>query len=122
MARSIRYVFAGAAITLTCLSLAQQPRPESPTIDERVMALEAGLARLDTRLGLATARPPDSAGQSELALGARITELERAVQRLATDLQRVERLADDAARGAYEAQRAASSAEQTARDAAMRAR
>jgi TolA-binding protein len=120
MARSIRFVFAGAAITLACLSFAQQQRPEGPTLDERLTALEAGLARLDTRLGLATTRPPDSAGQSELA--ARITELERTVERLATDLQRVDRLADNAARGAYEAQRTATSAEQAARDAALRAR
>jgi hypothetical protein len=41
---------------------------------------------------------------------------------LATDLQRVDRLADNAARGAYEAQRTATSAEQAARDAALRAR
>jgi len=122
MPKSIHYVFAGAAVALACLALAQEPRPEGPTIDERLTALEAGLARLDTRLGLATARPQDNGGQSDIALAGRITTLERDVERLAVDIQRVERLADSAARAASDAQRAATSAEQAARDAALRIR
>jgi hypothetical protein len=117
MAKSGHYVCVGAAITVACVAFAQEP-----TIDERLTALETGLARLDTRLGLATARPPDSAGQSDLALVARITDLERSIERLTADIQRAERLADSAARAAADAQRTATSAEQAARDAAMRAR
>ena len=122
MARSSHYFLVTAAIAVACVALAQEPRPAGPTIDERLAALEAGIARLDTRLGLATTRPQDSAGQSDLALAARVTELERAVERLASDIQRVERLADGATRAASDAQRTATSAEQSARDAAMRAR
>jgi len=123
MRKSIPYLgAAAAAVAFACLSFAQQPRPQGQTIDERLAAVEAGLATLDTRLGLATARPQDNAGQSDAALAGRITTLERELDRLTVDIQRVERLADSAVRAASDAQRAATSAEQAARDAAMRIR
>jgi hypothetical protein len=121
MRSSIPYLAAAGAV-FACLSFAQQPRPQGATIDERLAAVEAGLATLDTRLGLATARSQDNAGQTGVALDGRITALERELDRLAVDIQRVERLADSAVRAASDAQRAATSAEQAARDAAMRIR
>jgi hypothetical protein len=82
-----------------------------------VAALERSLASLDTRLGLERSRVGDDAGQTELALSGRIQALERTLDRLAVDLQRVQRTADDALRTADTAQR---TAEQAARDARLR--
>lgn len=121
MRKFIPYV-ATAAMAFACLSFAQQPRSQGPTVEERLAAVEAGLATLDTRLGLASARTQSNAGQSDVALDGRITTLERELDRLAVDIQRVERLADSAVRAANDAQRSATSAEQAARDAAMRIR
>ena len=69
---------------------------------------------LDTRLGLERSRIGDDSGQTELALSGRIQALERMVDRLSVDLQRVQRTADDAVRLADAAQR---TAEQAARAA-----
>jgi hypothetical protein len=91
-------------------------------MEERVAALETGIATLETRFGLQSARAPDFGGESGLALAGRVTAMERSLERLAVDVQRVERLADTAARDAAAAQREAMAAQQTARDAAMRAR
>ena len=98
-------------------ALAQEPPERGLTLEERVAALEAGLASFDTQLALERSRPGDDAGQTELALAGRIQALERLVERLNTDLQRVQRTADDAVRAANAAQR---DAEQAARDAALR--
>lgn len=104
-----------AAAWLVSLALAQQsPAQRTSTLEERVAALESGLASLDTRFGLERARVGDDTGQTELALSGRIQALERMVDRLSADLQRVQRTADDAARAAGAAQRLA---EQAARDA-----
>jgi hypothetical protein len=100
------------------LALAQEPvRPRAPTLEERVAALESSVNSLDTRFGLERSRAGDDAGQTELALAGRIQALERMVDRLSADLQRVERTADDARRAADAAQR---TAEQAARDARLR--
>ncbi len=114
----------GSSIALATVSVlafaAAQPRP--PTTEERVTALESALATLETRFGLESTRQPNLGGESGLALQGRVTTLERSLERLAVDVQRVERLADNAARDAAAAQRDAMSAQQRARDAAMRAR
>lgn len=110
-------IFLAATIALTVSAAAQQRPADGLTIEERVAHLEAGLATLDTRLARVATRPGDDAGQSELALSGRITALERAVERLAADVQRAERLADTANRAAGEAQR---NAQQALRDAALR--
>ncbi|HXS80303.1 MAG TPA: alanine-zipper protein [Gammaproteobacteria bacterium] len=108
------FAFFAAALPAS-LALAQEPiRPRTPTLEERVTALESSIATLDTRFGLARSRPGDDAGQTELALSGRIQALERTVDRLSVDLQRVQRTADDALRAAGAAQR---TAEQAARDA-----
>ena len=113
---------AGFAAALAWAAFAQEaPREQSP-IEQRIAALESAVATLDTRLALERSRPGRDAGQSEVALSARVTALERTVERLAADLQRTERLADNAARAAADAQRQAMRAEQLARDAALRAR
>ena len=105
-----------AAASLVALAPAQQPpdRQRTATLEERVTALEASLATLDTRLALERSRVGDDPGQTELALAARVQSLERLVDRLQVDMQRIQRVADDAARAANTAQRAA---EQAARDA-----
>jgi len=104
------------AASLVVVALAQQPRGQQPgpTVEERVSALEASLASLDTRLQLERTRVGDDAGQNELALAGRVQNLERLVERLTIDVQRVQRTADDAARAAGAAQR---TAEQAQRDA-----
>ena len=101
-----------AAALLASLALAQQAR--APTLEERVAALEAGLATLDTRLERERPRVGDNPGQTDLAMSGRVQALERNLERLTTDMQRVERMAEDAARAANAAQR---TAEQAARDA-----
>jgi hypothetical protein len=75
--------------------------------------LETQLATMETRFVLEGTRV--ESGESSLALAARVTALERALGRLSTDLQRVER-------EAAQARRDASAAQQAARDAAMRSR
>jgi hypothetical protein len=115
----LRWSSALAALSALALAAAQAPRP---TMEERVASLESSLATLETRFGLQSARQPDFGGESGLALAGRVTAVERSLERLAADVQRVERLADTAARDAAAAQREATAAQQTARDAAMRAR
>ena len=115
MSNSVRYFAFFAAALLASAALAQPPR--TPTLEERVTALESGVAALDTRLALARSRAGDDAGQTEVALAGRIQALERMVDRLSVDLQRIQRTADDAVRAADAAQR---TAEQAARDARLR--
>jgi hypothetical protein len=107
--------------TLSVLTFAiAQPPPR--TMEERVVALESSLASLETRFGLESSRQPNLGGESGVALAGRVNTLERSLERLTTEVQRVERLADTAARDAAAAQRDAMTAQQMARDAAMRAR
>jgi hypothetical protein len=119
---STRSIAAGGAIALATWTLAQAPPARGPTVEERIAALEAGVATLDTRLALAISRPTAEAGETAAGVVGRLTALENAVQRLSADVQRVERMVDNAARAANEAQRTAENAERVARDAAMRAR
>ncbi len=91
-----------------------------PTLEERVTALEKELASVGTRLGVRESLSPN--GASERGLEARVANLERTLDRLAMDLQRVERQADAAARDASQARSDAMAAQQIARDAALRTR
>ena len=97
-----------------------QPRPR--TMEERVDSLESALATLETRFGLESSRQPNLGGETGQALAGRVTTLERSLDRLSTEVQRVQRLADTAARDAANAQREAMTAQQLAREASMRAR
>jgi hypothetical protein len=119
MRKILGFSIALAALSVLTLAFAQQ-RPL--TTEERVAALESGLATLETRFGLESTRQPTLGGESGVALQSRVTTLERSLERLAVDVQRVERLAETAARDAAAAQRDAMSAQQMARDAALRAR
>src|SRR5262245_14178481 len=112
MSLSTRCFVLVAAALLGSLALAQQAR--APTLEERVAALEAGVATLDTRLERERTRVGDNPGQTDLALSGRVQNLERNLERLTTDMQRVDRMAEDASRTANAAQR---TAEQAARDA-----
>jgi hypothetical protein len=116
MGTFVRCLAICAAASLALPTLAQQPldRQRAPTLEERVTALEASLATLDTRLQLERSRVGDDPGQTELALTGRVQNLERLVERLTIDVQRAQRTAEDAARAAGAAQR---TAEQASRDA-----
>jgi hypothetical protein len=119
MRKILGFSTALAALSVLALAFAQS-RPL--TTEERVIALESAVATLETRFGLESSRQPTIGGESGVALQARLTTLERSLERLATDVQRVERLADMAARDAAAAQRDAMTAQQLARDAMMRVR
>ena len=123
MRTTLRHSLTIAALAVAALAAAQEPPRAPPTLQERVTALEAGVATIETRFGLQSLRPGSlGTGESGVALAARVDSLERSLERLASDLQRVERLAENAARDAMQAQREATSAQQAARDAAMRTR
>jgi len=96
-----------------------------PTIEERVAALERGLANASARFEARDAAAVTSS--STIALETRILRLEQTLDRVAQELQRVERstdsaqrAADAAARDAADARRTALDADRTARDAQMR--
>ncbi len=118
---TLRCAAALAALGVLALTNAQEPL-RAPTLEERIVALEKGLATIETRFGIQSTRLPDLGGESAAGLAARVAAVERSVERLATDLQRVDRLADTAARDAAQARRDATAAQQAARDAAMRTR
>jgi hypothetical protein len=62
------------------------------------------------------------AAGTDTGFALRIAALERTVDRIGTDLQRIERQADNAAREASQARSDALMAQQIARDAQLRAR
>jgi len=121
MRKTLGFSIALTAISFLALSYAQAPSP-ARTPEERITALEKSLATLETRFGIESTREPNVGGVSGVALENRVTALERALDRLASDVQRVERVADTAMRDAANAQRDAMTAQQMARDAALRAR
>jgi hypothetical protein len=108
-----------AALALLTPALAQPPA-KAPTLEERVTTLEKELASVSTRLGLRESLA--ATGASDAGLAGRVAMLQRTLDRLAVDLQRVERQADAAARDASQARSDAMAAQQIARDAALRAR
>jgi hypothetical protein len=108
----LSFAIVAAGLCVLTLALAQ---PRERTIEERVGALESGLASLETRFGVQSTRPDNLGGGSDLAAALRITALERSLERVEADLQRVRNLAETAAREAADAR-------QAARDAAMRTR
>jgi hypothetical protein len=90
-----------AAVVVFC-SLARAQEPRVPTLEERVTALESRVAALDTRFELG--RTLDGRGSAASATtDTRILELERSLERLTVDLQRLEREADTAMREARSA-------------------
>ena len=120
---------AAAALVYLSFAAAQPPvqgppgnRP--PTLEERVAALERGLASVTTRFEIReSAVPPSQSGaQNAAAFESRVSNLERSIDRLQQEIQSVQRAADSASRDAGDARRAAQSAENLARDAQLRAR
>jgi hypothetical protein len=120
---------AAACLVYFSFAAAQPPAPQPsarpPTIEERVAALERGLASVTTRFDVrdAAAVSPSSA----ISLESRVAALERTLDRLVQDIQRVDRAAenaqraaDAAARDATDARRTAQEADRVARDAQMR--
>ena len=107
-----------------------QPGARPPTLEDRVAALERGLASVTTRFGIreAAVPPSQSGAQSAAAFESRVSSLERSIGQLQVELQSVQRAADSAqraadaaSRDAGDARRTAQSAESTARDALLRA-
>jgi len=120
---------AAAALVYLSFAAAQPPvqgppgnRP--PTLEERVAALERGLASVTTRFEIReSAVPPSQSGaQNAAAFESRVSNLERSIDRLQQEIQSVQRAADSASRDAGDARRTAQSAENLARDAQLRAR
>jgi uncharacterized protein DUF3359 len=127
---------AAAALVYLSFAAAQPPgqgpqgnRP--PTLEERVAALERGLASVTTRFEIReSAVPPSQSGaQNAAAFESRVSSLERSIDRLQQEVQSVQRAADSAqraadsaSRDAGDARRTAQSAENLARDAQLRAR
>ena len=130
-----------AAVGLVYLSFAAAQPPAQPpqqaqpgarplTLEERVTALERGLASVTTRFDIReSAVPPSQGGSQNMgAFESRVSNLERTIGQLQQELQSVQRAADSAQRAAEsasrdagDARRTAQSAESTARDALLRA-
>jgi hypothetical protein len=108
-----------AAVAALAAGSRAQPPVRETTLEERVLALERSVASLATRFDVRDAARLPGGDES---LPARVAELERAIGRLGTDLQRVAISADNASREASQARRDAQDALREARDAAMRAR
>jgi len=124
MRNSSRRLAVAAGLVYVSFAAAQPPVPQaqsqrSPPIEERVAALERGLASVTTRFDLREAAvPPAAAATANVgALESRVATLERALDRIQQDLQRIERAADTAQRAADSASRDAADARRTAQDA-----
>jgi uncharacterized protein DUF3359 len=134
--KSIALFAAAAALVYWSFAAAQPPAQGPPgtrpqTLEERVAALERGLASVTTRFEIReSAVPPSQSGaQSAAAFESRVSNLERSIDRLQQEMQSVQRAADSAqraadsaSRDAGDARRTAQSAENLARDAQLRAR
>jgi Alanine-zipper, major outer membrane lipoprotein len=96
--------------------LPQGARP--PTLEDRVAALERGLASVTTRFDIREAAvPPQSGVQNNAAFETRVSSLERSLDRLQQEIQNTQRAADSAQRAADSASRDAADARRTAQDA-----
>ena len=90
MVTIVRYSMTITALAAVALGAAQEPL-RAPTLQERVAALETAVATIETRFGLESARPGNlGTGESGQALAGRVDALQRSVERLSGDIQRVE--------------------------------
>lgn len=88
------------------------------TIEERVAALERGLASVTTRFDVREAAvPPATAAPNSGVLEGRVNMLERTLDRIQQEIQNVQRSADSAQRAADSASRDAAEARRQAQDA-----
>jgi ABC-type transporter Mla subunit MlaD len=105
-----------------------QPGARPPTLEDRVAALERGLASVTTRFDIRESSvPPAQSGIQNAAFETRVSSLERAIAGLQQQLQSAQRAADSAqraadsaSRDAGDARRTAQSAENIARDTLLR--
>ncbi len=113
--------FHAVALLLSGTAVLAQPPPEE-TLEERVARLESQIASLETQLQSRTTTGAGSLGRDAAGLDVlgRVDRLERRIDALNLDLQRIAQRVDTAARDASEARRTAQSAERAARDAMLR--
>jgi len=123
MVRMIGFLAAALPVIFLSIVLAQDDG-EPPSLEERLAAVERGLASLQTRFEVSPASVPGAVGPSgnSLTLERQLTDLQREIDRLNGSLERVERQADAAQREASQARRDALNAERVAHDAATRVR
>jgi hypothetical protein len=139
-AKVARRLAALAALVYLSFAAAQpptQPPPQSQsgarplTLEDRVAALERGLASVTTRFDIreSAVQPSQAGAQNAAAFESRVSSLERSIGQLQQQLQSVQRAADSAqraadsaSRDAGDARRTAMSAESMARDAQLRPR
>jgi len=105
-----------------------QPGARTPTLEDRVAALERGLASVTTRFEVRESAVPPSQSASQNTFESRVSSLERTVGQLQQQLQNAQRAADSAqraadsaSRDAADARRTAQAAESTAQNALLRA-
>ena len=110
-----------ALLLISAIALAQEQEPER-TLEERVTALEQAVASLDTRFGLRGSADALDGADRGVAILTRVNELERSLNGLRADLERIARQSDTALREASQARRDAMTAQQLARDAMSRSR
>jgi prefoldin subunit 5 len=110
-----------AALILGALAQAQETAAE-PTLAERIATLERQVASLDTRFAAQSTLDNDDDADRGVTLTNRVDALERSLERMISDLHRLERQSESALRAAEQAQRDATTAQQLARDAASRPR
>lgn len=122
----MRSAYAGlAALLLSALSAGYaQDQEQELTVEERVAQLESQVARLETQLLTRTTSGAGSLARDNPALDAtaRIDELERRLESLTFEVQRLAQQLDMAEREASDARRTAMAAERAARDALLRSR
>jgi len=133
-ARATARLAAAAALVYLSFAAAQppaqppgaqaQPGARPPTLEERVAALERGLASVTTRFDIReSAVPPSQSGaQGAAAFESRVSSLERSITSLQQQLQSAQRAADSAQRAADSASRDAADARRTAQSAESIAR
>ena len=116
-----RLILLVAFLTLSSNSYTQEPNNDT---EDRIRALEAAVATLDTRLGTRTTAGAGSLDTSVAGLSAqrRIDDLARQVENLTRQVASLQRQVEQAGRDASSAIREAEAARRDARDALMRAR
>src|SRR5262249_39766110 len=106
MKSSSAKLVAVAGLVYISFAVAQPPtsppqRQRAVTIEDRVAALERGLASVTTRFDLReSAVPPATASPNAAVLEGRVNMLERTLERIQQEIQNVQRSADSAQRAA----------------------
>jgi hypothetical protein len=120
MTGKLRNLITVSILVSAAWTVGAQDQQSEPTLEDRLAALEMTVTRLEARLDLN--RTFDDTSGERVTMSSRVTALERSLDRLLGDIQRVERQSDTAFREAMQARRDALTAQQLARDAANRLR